>query len=159
MFLLAPFIAAIPFLFLAKATIPSRDDFVHELTVFSAKMYSLQKNCWMCRGVACKRCATSGRVFGKIFGRFNLVRYARKDYYCIAEATNHYGDKFLFKGQFTHWECVDTTPNGPERVPPVAKMKAHIDDYLSTDRSRLNIVLWMYLTLSLYLMIRFPVRW
>ena len=156
MFILGPIVAAIPFLYLAKATIPSKQDFVQELIVFSAKMYSEKRNCWLCRGVACKRCAASGRLNGKIFGNLNLVRYARKDFYCFAEATNRHGDKFLFKGQFTHWECIGTTPYNSFRLKEVEKMKWHIDGYLSTDAFRLQMVLLCYATLSLYLMIQPP---
>lgn len=150
MFVLGPFVAALPFIVLARCTIPGRQSFLIEFQAFSAKLYSRSRGCGLCRGLSCRRCSRVGRIYTRVSSALDLVRYVEKDLYCLAEATNVHGDIFLFKGMFNCWKCLSVTPSRPERVHIMQKMQSEIDGYLSQDTQRLSIVWYLYLACVIY---------
>lgn len=155
MFVLGPLLATVPFFFAAKMTIPDRRSLVSEFKIFSSKTFSLKKRCRMCKDIPCRMCSFIGRAYTNVFTEFNLLRFATKDLHSLAEATNAFGDKYMFQGEFTCWQCVGATPGNPGRYAEAQRVKASLDQYLSNDAERLRFVKACYAAFALYLFLRF----
>ncbi|KAJ3034655.1 hypothetical protein HDV00_004794 [Rhizophlyctis rosea] len=159
MFLLGPFLAALPFIFWARTTIPTQANFVGELEAFTSIQISKKRNCRKCVGLTCTRCSYYGKLYTKITTNLNFVRYVKKDMYALAEATTSHGDKYCFKGAFNCWRCEGFVPRNAGRQVDCEILKEAIDGYLGMDTFRLNCFWYAYLALSMWLLLRFRIEW
>ena len=151
MFILGPFLAVVPLLIIARCTIPDKQSLINEFKVFTSKMFSLRRRCRLCRDIPCKKCKLLGHAYSNVFTELNLLRYARKDFYSLAEVTNAFGDKFTLKGEFGCWQCIASPPASPKRVEDTQRLRSALDSYLESDASRLRFVRSCYIGLALYL--------
>ncbi|KAJ3042197.1 hypothetical protein HK097_002098 [Rhizophlyctis rosea] len=159
MFILGPFVAALPFMFYATRTIPSEQNFIGELEAFTSIQISARRNCKLCSGITCKRCSKLGSIYTRVTSRLNFVRYVKKDMYCLCEATTSHGDKFFFKGGFNCWRVDGFVPRRPEREGECRELKEKIEGYLGMDTFRLQCFWYAYLALSVWLLLRFRIHW